>query len=84
MAPTNEAIIWAACIQAAAEIHVDDLRKLRPVDQPQFLMDEATHFYHAAMDRFPMSNNVDWWMQPRKKTRVGTADRARPRASQDD
>ena len=71
MEPTNEAIIWAACIQVAAEIHVDDLRKLQPVDRPRLLMNEATHFYHAAMDSFPMSNSVDWWMQPRRETWAG-------------
>ena len=77
MEPTNEAIIWAACIQVAAEIYVGDLRKLRPVDRPRLLMDEATHFYHAAMDSFPMSNSVDWWMnepstKPLEKTDPST------------
>ena len=69
MEPSNEAIIWAACLQVAAEIHLGDLRKSRPVDRPRLLMDEATHYYHAAMDYFPLGKSIDWWMnQPSTKT----------------
>ncbi len=78
MKPTNEAIIWAACIQVAAAIHAVDLRKSRPADRPRLLMDEATHFYHAAMDYFPMGKSVDWWMnQPSAKalTKTGPSPR---------
>lgn len=68
MNPTNEAIVWAACIQVASSIHAVELRKARPVDRPRLLMDEAVHFYHAAMACFPMSESVDWWMnQPPSK-----------------
>ncbi len=62
MQPTNEAIIWAACIQAAASVNANDLMKSRPVDRPRLLMDEATQYYHAAMDYFPMGKSADWWM----------------------
>lgn len=68
MQPTNEAIIWAACIQVAVAIHAADLTKSRPADRPRLLMDEATHYYHAAMDYFPMGKSVDWWTnQPSAK-----------------
>lgn len=73
MKPTNEATIWAACIQAAAAIHAVDLKKSRPADRPRLLMDEATHFYHAAMDYFPMAKSADWWMnQPSAKVLTKT------------
>lgn len=62
MQPTNEAIIWAACIQAAAAIHAPELKKSRPADCPRLLMDEASHLFHAAMDYFPMGKSLDWWM----------------------
>lgn len=78
MKPTNEAIIWAACIQVAATIHSGDLKKSRPADRPRLLMDEATHFYHAAMDYFPMAKGVDWWMNQPSARALTKSDSSTP------
>ncbi len=74
MEATNEAVIWAASIQAAASIHSAEIRKSNAADRARLLMNEATHYYHAAMDYFPMGGSPDWWSGPRSVKKAASGE----------